>query len=182
MKKIYILLILFISHNIVSQEFQNSTKFLLSKTNKSFSLKESEIQEYVDIFLIDKKTNAKIKKINVYWESYENDGFIEELLNPNLTNIDRIIKVNISNCACYCSNVTYFWLVTKNNNWIDLPTIMEDDFELTQTTKNYYFSKNEILLIEEKFKIINYDSGEMKSINKKVLKKYSWNGQIIKEL
>ncbi|TXD50803.1 MULTISPECIES: hypothetical protein [unclassified Polaribacter] len=96
----------------------------------------------------DSKKN-NLKKMKVVCELYENDGVVYELLNPKLTKFNKIIKVNISSCACYCSDHNYYWLITKQGKWIQLPFIEVEDFKLTQTTKNYSFLKNEIQLVEE---------------------------------
>lgn len=182
MKKQLILLFLFMaSYHLRSQDFQKSNTFFLSEIDKNLTMKELQNVAYVAVYLKDDKKN-NIKKIKVFWESYENDGVVTELNNPNLINITKIVQVNISNCACYCNNESYYWLITKQNKWIEIPLIEEEDFDLTQTTRSYHFFKNEISLVEEKFKIIDYDKGKIESIYKKVVKKYFWDGTLLIEI
>ena len=181
MKKNIILLLFFIPFNLICQEFQKSKNYFLTKIDKNLTMEEIQNVSSVDVFLQDKKKN-NLKKIKVDWESYENDGSVVEFKKPKLTNINKIIKVLISNCACYCNDETYYWLITEKGKWINLPIIKEEDFEITKTTKNYSFLENEILLVEEKFKIIDYNKGEMETNSKKVIKKYSWNGEVLNEL
>ena len=181
MKKNIILLLFFIPFNLICQEFQKSENYFLTKIDKNLTMEEIQNVSSVDVFLQDSKNN-NLKKIKVDWESYENDGSVIEINKPKLTNINKIIKVLISNCSCYCNDETYYWLITKNGLWIELPKIEEEDFEITQITKVYSFLENEILLIEEKFKIIDYNKREMETKYKKVIKKYSWNGEFLKEL
>lgn len=181
MRNLLQLLTLLISLNLLSQDFHKSKNYFLSKIDKNLSMKEVQKITTADVFIQNHKNN-KLKTIKVDWEFYENDGLISELNSSKLINIDKILLVNISNCACYCSEEKYYWLIDEKEKWIELPKINEEDFEISQTTKSYIFLENEIQLIEKKFKIIDYQKGEMEIIYKKVLKKFSWDGVILNEL
>ena len=192
MKKILINLIFtFIIHIYgYGQEFIESKEFQLTKFEYSDFMKiqseDEKFDGYMSIFLKNKKGDS-IKEIKVYAESYENDATVQEYENVKLKNTKKIIRVRISQCACYCNTSIYFWLITKQGEWIELPTIENEDYEFEMKYKDYVFSKsgrNEIQLMEYKDEFIekeNYDNSNIRRKSEKALKILSWNGKEILE-
>ena len=128
-----------------------------------------------------------MKNINIFIETYENDGKVLELKKTKLKNIRKIIKLRIDHCACYCDTSIYYWLITDKNKWIALPTIEQEDYEFGLKTKDYVFSskkRSSIELYEYQDELIYEKDNEepkIKRKSEKILKTLMWNGKILTE-
>lgn len=192
MKKIllYFLFILLTQNISFGQEFVESIEFQLTKFDSSeierFFTDNNDSDGYASIFIID-NNKVKLKEMKVFLETYTNDGKIEEISNPNIKNIRKIIRVRIYQCACYCNTSTYYWLITKQNEWIKIPTIEEEDYEFEMKYKDYVFSEkkpNEIQLVEFQDEFVKKDNFEIKDIKRKsekIIKTLIWDGNQISE-
>ena len=167
-----------------SIEFQ-LTKFDSSEIERFFT-DNNDSDGYASIFIIN-NNKAKLKEIKVFLETYTNDGKIEENSNPHIKNVRKIIRVRIFECACYCNTSTYYWLITKQNEWIKIPTIEDEDYEFEMTYKDYVFSEkkpNEIQLVEFQDEFVKKDNFETKDIKRKsekIIKTLIWDGNQISE-
>ena len=191
MKKIFTIMVFCLIYNLsFGQNFVESTEFKLTKFDTSlfekFHTSNGKFDGNTDIFIID-NNGGKVKKINVFIETYENDGKVLELIKTKLTNIRKIIKLRIDHCACYCDTSIYYWLITDKNKWIELPTIELEDYEFGLKTKDYDFSskkRSSIELYEYQDELIYEKDNEEPKIKRKsgkILKTLIWNGKILTE-
>ncbi|GAA3786565.1 hypothetical protein GCM10022271_18910 [Corallibacter vietnamensis] len=186
MKKQTVILSIFLLFQflIYGQEYTESEEFMLTKYDKSLFEKmlssSGEFNGNTQIYITDSLEN-KLKEIEVFIETYENDSKVEELITTDFKNVKKIIRVVINQCACYCDTSKYYFFVTNNKKLIELPTIEQEDYEFEMKTKDYVFNA-EFQTIEltefqdEKIKENENDEPTFKLKSKKVLKKYKWNG------
>lgn len=191
MKKILtnIILIFIIPVSGFGQNYIVSEKFELSKFEYSDFMKiQSENEKfdgYMSIFIKNKKGD-NLKEIMVYGESYENDATVQELENIQFTNVQKILKVQISECACYCNTTLYYWLITDQNDWIPLPIVEQESYEFEMKSKEYVFSKNGINTIElkeyqdERIDKSIYTLENIKRKSERVINTLIWNGKSLK--
>ena len=144
MKHILFSLIIFILPFIsYTQNFVDSDEFILTKNSDYSSLtwnkKVKEYSDEVSIYILDNKGN-KLKELIVSAESYENDSKVEEFISPKFKKIRKIVRVIIRHCACYCNTSKYYWLISIDGRWIELPEIEQEDYEFEFKTKDYVFS------------------------------------------
>ena len=185
-KKILLLLIFFVYNLNFGQEFELSKNYSLSKFEYTQFIKlqseKIDFNGYMPIYLNDKNGN-KLKEIEVFAETYDNDGNVQECNQVKLSNIIKIINVNIAECTSICDNRSYYWLLNNNGNLIDLPIIEYEDYELEMKFKNYEFLESDkILLVEYQDEFIekgNYSINNIRRKSRKILETYIWNGKNI---
>lgn len=192
MKKILITIICTLGIQIsgFGQKFIASNEFELTKLEYSDFIKlQSENKKfdgYMSIFIMNKKGD-KFKEIKVFGESYENDATVQELKTSSFSNVKKIIKISISECACNCNTSIYYWLITNQNEWSPLPTIELDDYEFEMKYKDYVFSKKYKDIIQlkeyqdERIDKKLYTIENIRRKSEKVIKTLLWNGKKIKE-
>jgi hypothetical protein len=173
------------------QKFVTSQEFSLIKFDESqfrnLQDSDSEFDGYVKIHIID-GSNEKFKEVEVFFETYDNDAKVEELINTDLVNVRKIIKVDIFECACYCNTSKYYWLITNKNEWISLPVIEQEDYEFRSTTRDYVFAddnQNTIFLYEFQDEVIEEEHKEkpvFRQKSKKIITTFLWNGEEIKNI
>ncbi|MBA6155382.1 hypothetical protein H3Z83_02410 [Tenacibaculum sp. S7007] len=173
MKKIIFLIVVILINNLYSQ-VNVSKEYSLTKVSRNYEKLEEGTKP---IFLVD-NFGVKHQKIDIYLETYENDGVVKIKTKSLLKNVSKIIEVEIYQCACYCDTYTYVWILTNNEKWVSLPVIEEEDYELTLMSREYVFEKNKIKLLEYKDELNN--SKEIKRKSSKVIKEYIWDGESIK--
>ena len=190
-KALLIILLLFFSEYTFSQDFHKSKTYKLSEF-KNAAEKMQDGQTYASVFLKD-STHKKIKEFKVNLDTYSSEySNVEEIATTNLINIKKIIKVRIAQCACYCNEDTYYWLITEQNKWIMLPKIEHYDYDIGNTYEEYIFSEdstNSIKLIEFKEKLNlespnkNTPSGfDVERTYQKIIKYLKWNGEKINSI
>lgn len=164
------------------QEYSESKEYTLTKYDSKLLdfhfPSNSEFDGSTKIHIIDNK-DVKYKSIDVFVESYENNSKVEEFVIDNFKNVNKVIRVVIDQCACYCNTSKYYFLVTKNKELIELPTIEQEDYEFKLRTKDYVFNEktNTIELTEFQDEMITKnDEVTFLLKSKKVLKTYAWNG------
>lgn len=143
-------------------------------------LSNGEFNGRTQIYVTNKQ-GKKLKGIEVFIETYENDSKVEELVTTDFKNVKKIIRVIINHCACYCDTSKYYWLINNHNKLIKLPTIEQKDYEFEMKTKDYVINtqSNTIELIEFQDEIVRKSKNDnpiFKLKSKKVLKRYKWNG------
>lgn len=178
--------ILIIKTSVNGQSFINSNEYKLTTFKYSdyikLQSKNEKFDGYMSIFITDKKGD-KLKEIKVYGEFYENDASVEELENINLFNVKKVIKVQISECACYCNTSIYYWIITNQNVWINLPVLENEDYEFEMKYKGYVFSKNYSNIIElkeyqdEQIDKKLYTLENIRRKSEKVIQTFIWNGK-----
>ena len=189
-KRTIILSILLLFQFLVyGQEYTESEEFILTKYNRSlfekmFSSNE-EFNGNTQIYITDSVGN-KLKEIEVFIETYENDSKVEEFITTDFKNINKIIRVVISQCASYCDTSKYYFFVTNDKKLIELPTIEQEDYEFEMKTIDYVFNveSETVYLTEFQVEMIKKnknDNPSFKLKSKKVLKKYKWNGNELNE-
>ncbi len=182
-------ILLFFQFLVYGQEYYESEEYILTKYDTSLFEKmfssNGEFNGNTQIYITDSLGN-KLKEIEVFIETYENDSKVEEFITTDFKNINKIIRVVISHCACYCDTSKYYFFVNNENKLIELPTIEQEDYEFEMKTKDYVFNAefNTIELIEFQDEMIKKNENDnptfkLKSI--KVLKKYKWNGKELNE-
>lgn len=187
-KRAVILSILLLFQFLVyGQEYTDSEEFILTKYDKSLFEKMSsssgEFNGNTQIYITDSLGN-RFKEIEVFIETYENDSKVEESITTDFKNVNKIIRVVISQCACYCDTSKYYFFVTNNKKLIELPTIQQEDYEFEMKTIDYIFTtdSDSIELTEFQDEMIEEnDKPIFKLKSKKVLKKYKWNGNELNE-
>jgi hypothetical protein len=174
---------------VEAQEYKVSEEYLLTKYDTSLFEKLYALNEafdgYTSIYITDTEGN-KLKEIEIFIDTYENDSKVEESITTHFKNINKILRVVIRECACYCVTSKYYFFVTHHNKLIELPTIEQEDYEFELKTKDYFFNdvNNTIELIEfqdEMIKDNKTDKVTFKLKSKKVLKTYQWNGYQLKD-
>lgn len=162
------------------------TKYTAEEAEKSFTASDSLNNGYVDVFIKNKKGKQLQQiKVSVFVETYDNDGIVEEATDTHIKNVKKIIRLRISHCACYCNSDIYYWFITTRGEWIPLPTIEEESYELSLKTKDYVFSKvapNHIELYEYQDKMIRKSKEEEpKFVRKstKLIQTLIWDGKRI---
>lgn len=191
MKKRTIILSIFLLFQLLvnGQEYTKSEEFILTKYDTSLFEKmfssSGEFNGNTQIYITDSRGN-KLKEIEVFIETYENDSKVEELITTEFKNINKIIRVVISQCACYCDTSKYYFFVTNDKKIIELPTIEQEDYEFGMKTKDYVFNaESETIELtefqDEMIKENGNDNPTFKLKSKKVLKKYKWNGNELNE-
>jgi hypothetical protein len=187
-KRTIILSILLLFQFLVyGQEYTESEEFILTKYDTSLFEKmfasSGEFNGNTQIYITDSEGN-KLKEIEVFIETYENDSKVEEFITTDFKNINKIIRVVISQCACYCDTSKYYFFLTNDKKLIELPTIEQEDYEFEMKTIDYVFNaeSDSIELIEFQDEMIKEnDNPTFKLKSKKVLKKYKWNGNELNE-
>ena len=189
-KRIIILSILLLFQFLVyGQEYTESEEFILTKYDTSLFEKmfasSGEFNGNTQIYITDSEGN-KLKEIEVFIETYENDSKVEEFITTDFKNINKIIRVVVSQCACYCDTSKYYFFLTNDKKLIELPTLEQEDYEFEMKTIDYVFNaeSDSIELIEFQDEIIKEnenDNPTFKLKSKKVLKKYKWNGNELNE-
>ena len=188
-KRTIILSVLFLFQIMVhGQKFIESNEFKLTKYDSSLFDKmissNGEFNGYTKIYLTNNSEN-KLKEIDVFIETYENDSKVEELITTDFRNVNKIIRVIISNCACYCDTSKYYYLVTNDHKLVDLPTIEEEDYEFELKTKDYVFNaKFDTIQLTEFQDEMKDENGNPTFIlkSKKILREYKWNGKELSEI
>ncbi|WP_158250475.1 SH3 domain-containing protein [Aquimarina sp. I32.4] len=176
----------FLSKNTIPiKRFVKSEEYKITKVDTSLI----DNEDYLAFAFIKNKKHKKIQKFKVWMDSYKEDfTSIEEIKNPNLKNIRKIIKVTIEHCACQCHDDVYYWLVTNQSKWVQLPTIEMYDMDIGNPYQEYVFntSTNGIDLIEFKEEFIHenpkvYTSENVKHIYLKHLNTLYWDGKKVKD-
>lgn len=162
------------------------TKYTTEEAEKAFKDNKNPNNGYVNVFIKNKMGERLQKiKIPVFVETYENDGVVEEAIDIQFKNVKKIIRLQITHCACYCNSETDYWFITTRGEWVKLPTIEEESYELSMKTKNYMFSKgnaNQIKLYEYEDKLVQKLENEEPIVvrkGKKHLKTLLWDGKQI---
>ena len=189
-KRTIILSILLLFQFLVyGQEYNESEEFILTKYDTSLFekmfLSREEFNGNTQIYITDSRGN-KLKEIEVFIETYENDSKVEERITTEFKNIYKIIRVVINQCACYCDTSKYYFFVTNDKKLIELPTIEQEDYEFGMKTKDYVFkAKSQTIELtefqDEMIKKNESNNPTFKLKSKKVLKKYKWNGNELNE-
>lgn len=189
MKKrtIILSLLLLFQFLVNGQEYTESKEYILTKYDTAlFEKMSSSSEEFngnTQIYITDSKGNL-LKEIEVFIEGYENDSKVEELITTDFQNVNKIIRVVIGECVCYCNTSKYYFFVTNDKKLIELPTIEQEDYGFELKTKDYVFNfeSETIELTEFQDEMIKEnDNPTFKLKSKKVLKKYKWNGNELNE-
>ena len=138
---VLIILITLFQSDVFGQKFTPSETLTLSKSNEPLEIDlNKKGANKQTIFL--QKENKKLKDFHIHTEEYSEEySSVEEINNTELENIDKIVKVNIEHCGCYCNADIYYWLITKDNKWIELPKIEQYNYDIGNTYTEYIFRK-----------------------------------------
>ncbi len=183
MKKTITIIFFLLNLNFIclGQDYIESIDLKLTKIDyETYYKKAEQTGEYgfSKIFLIDKNDN-QIKEFRMNPEFYYSDGIVYESSEFEFKNVKKIIRIELASCACYCNTSKYYWLITNENKWIELPIIEEGitDFDLKRLDYEFDSNSDSILLIEYQDQMIKEnDNSKFKLKNKSILKSYEWNG------
>lgn len=186
-KKISIILFL-LNLNFIcfGQSFVESEDFNLSEFDYETYYKKAEQTGeygYSKVFLID-NNGKEIKEFEIFPESYENDVIVYESSEFDFENVKKIIRIEIAHCACYCETSKYYWFLTVENEWVELPIIKEGIYDFDLKRKDYVFNKNESLieLVEFQDEVIKENGNTTFKLKSKIiLDKLEWNGTALSE-
>lgn len=179
--------------NLFGQNFKKSKTLTLSKIDTTSIKLLNGNDDYNRTIYLQSSNNKNLKEFVVNIDSCcDENSLVEETTETSLKNINKIVKVTIEHCACYCNADIYYWLVTNDNNWIELPKIEHNDIDIGNTYQEYIFKKenrNTIELIEfreqinenkpNKNNLVGFD---IERIYQKKLKDIIWNGDEIQGL
>ena len=198
MKKILtnIIFIVLLHSSGFCQKF-NESKALVE--SKEFQLTEVDSEELnrrrsenglyhgnMPIFIKNKKGEI-LTEIKVYGETYGNDAIIEEVENIHFTNVKKIIRLEIFQCACYCESSLYYWLLTEQNKWFPLRVLEQGVYDFKLNYRDYEFSKTApytIQLKEYQDERIDKNLNTSENIRRKsekVIISLVWDGKTLKE-
>jgi len=148
--------------------------------------KQKDFDGFGSIYIINSK-GSQLQEIKVYAEHYINELEVEETEEVNLTHVKKVIKVEVPDCYCYCDSSVYYWIITENSIWIQLPTIV-DEYQTTLVHREYVFptdESNQIFLYEYEDEVIDQPDPSLNQIKRKsekILAHFKWDGEKIIEL
>ena len=182
-----LVLLIYFSQNVLAQHFVKSESYNLTKVRRiDTELLEDKDVDNAVIYLED-STHKKITTFKITTDAFDREySIIHEMKSPSLLSVKRIVKARIVHCACYCNDDIYYWLITKQNKWIALPKIEQDNYEIGNVYTEYIFPKNSkdtIELVEFK-ENINIESPnaenpsgyDIERIYQKTIKVIKWDG------
>ncbi|MCL5127753.1 hypothetical protein [Algibacter sp. L4_22] len=173
MKNLIILLI-----TLISFQFTNAQEFTVTSKYKVANRMDTKQQEYAtalfDIVATD-DVSMKVATLSILDLDLFEDVTITLLTDPNLDNINEIIKVDIHYSTCCYHAETYYYMITDTNDSISLPYIENDFCENTTTEVQYIFpvqklGKEAIIL---KTEVSFTEKHTIKDL--KVLQSFAWN-------
>ena len=172
-----------INWTCAGQNYTKSSELRLSSFDyETYHMEAEKSGEFgvTKIFLVDNKSN-EIKDFEVYPESYDSDGTVDESSELEFKNIKKIVRVVLTHCPCYCETSKHYWLITSENKWVKLPLIEDGVYDLDLKRLDYEFDSNtdSVFLVEFQDEIINKnDNGDpvFKLKSTSVLSTYEWNG------
>lgn len=147
--------------------------------------KQEDFDGFGSIYIVD-KNGGQLQEIKVYAEHYVNELVVEESEVINLAGVQKVIKVEVPECYCYCDSSVYYWVITENGEWIPLPIVI-DQYETTLAHREYVFptyESNLIFLYEFQDEFIDkgdQSSNQIKRKSEKILAKFKWDGEEIIE-
>ena len=194
MKNILILAILSLCFQTssIGQDFKKSKTLSISKIDTTTSLSNGN-DSYKQTIYLESASVKKLKSFEINLDSYDNEySSVSETTETQLKNISKIVKINIDHCACYCNTDVYYYLVTNNNEWIELPKLEQNDYDIGNTYLEYAFrkeSKTTIELVEYREKINENKPNknsllgfETERIHEKTIKTITWTGNELQGL
>ena len=183
------LFVLLIPSYLCGQQFAESKEYRLSKLDHADLVKMDSLGEAFDGYLpifIQNNNGKPIKEIKVFAETYLNDAVVEQCENPKLKNVSAIIRIEVNQCTSFCDASIYYWLITEQGNWVDLPIIENEIAEVGSKYQDYRFSengRNSIELMEYQDEFSQEGNSGKKTISRKsekVIKNLVWNGEKIR--
>lgn len=173
MKKYSIILALIFGFQfVIAQEFTTTEKYV------AVNELTTKQQEYTFRLVNIVAANDSSKKIGTI--EIEDLDFFEELEittlpNPNLDNVNEVIKVEVVYLACCAHTETYYFLATNDGEYTTLPFLENVYCDIEDTLTQYIFpnqeygQKNSILTSAVKYTQTN----TIKDMD--ILKKIVWN-------
>lgn len=175
------------------QDFKKSKTLTLSKINRETIETPDGEELYLRTIYLKDSNYRNLKEFTVNLDSYDDEySYVEEITETQLKNIHKIVKVTIEHCACDCNSDNYYWLVTNENEWVELPTLEQGDIDIGNTYQEYIFPKESIATIElvefrerinenkpNKNNLVGFD---IERTYEKKLKDLTWNGSELQGL
>ncbi|MCX7549632.1 hypothetical protein [Xanthomarina sp. F2636L] len=173
MKNIITFLIVAISFQFAhAQEFIATNKYTVA--NRIDTKQEAYASVGFDIVATE-DPSLKIASLNILDLDFFEDVTISLLKDPNLDNINEIIKVDINYSTCCNLAETHYFMVTYSNQSISLPAVENIYCENTESEIQYIFpvqalGKEAIIL---KTEVSFTETHTMKGL--KILQRFAWN-------
>lgn len=172
-----------------AQDFKNTSQYSLSTIKHVEYSSNGPYVEKVPMYLL----NAYESKLFTFMVSNEHGISGSEVVIADasmLTNGKNMIKVTLPECSCGCTIDTYYFIVDTSDKLIPLPQINWDEYEapVAQWLEYKIASDSTIELIE-----FNHDAAVLSKAYKngthkklvpkqKVIKRYSWDGELVKQI
>ena len=137
MKNLIIILIAVFSFQFTkAQDFKETKKYIV--VNELIT-KQQEYASALFNIVAEQDTNKKVTTLDISDLDFFEDITISTLSNPNLENINEIIKVDVNYVTCCARTETYYFLATNDNNFISLPHIENMYCDNTASEVQYIF-------------------------------------------
>ncbi len=173
MKKYIILLALAFGFQFTkAQEFTATEKYMVVD---AITTKQQEYGSTTLSIVTSEDTSKKVTTLKVTDIDLFDEVEITVLNKPNLYNVTEVIKVELTYIACCANSESYYYLATKDGDYVSLPSIENVYCDIPQATLHYIFpnqkyGQEDTILTTA----INYtESYKIKDIE--VLKSFIWN-------
>lgn len=136
MKKIILLAFAFSLYVTNAQDFKPSDKYTLA--NERFISQDEDGKALVDLVLSEDSSET-IAVLDIVEKELLDAVIISVLSNPDLEDINEVVKVELEYGACCVSTDTYYFMLTSDNDFIALPHIENLYCDTTQIDTHYVF-------------------------------------------
>jgi len=137
MKNLITLLIIAFSFQFTNaQEFIETEKYTITGITKT---KQQEYTSSLFNVVLAEDNSVKIATLSIQDIDFLEDIDVSVLANPNLDNIEEVIKVDVNYNTCCTHTETYYFMVTDENDFISLPHIENAYCEDTVSEVKYIF-------------------------------------------
>jgi len=173
MKKYILLLALVFGFQFAkAQDFIATEKYTVVD---AITTKQQEYNSTTLSVVKSEDTSKKVATLKITDIDLFDEIEITVLNNPNLENIHEVIKVELTYIACCANSESYYYLATKDGDFVSLPSIENVYCDIPQATLHYIFpnqkyGQEDTILTTA----INYtESYKIKNIE--ILKSFAWN-------
>ena len=119
-----------------AQDFKTTEKYIA--VSKLITKQQDYTTNQIDIVALN-DTSKKIATIQVPDLDFFEELRITVLPNPNLKDVNEVIKVELEYNACCINTETYYFLAKNNEDYVALPSIQNTYCDTSVTSVKYIF-------------------------------------------